>query len=323
MAEVKVNEGQVQPDAARQYVTNFVHDPAVLGTLPDDKVIEYHGRVRGQVDSAVQAALKERGDWTPEWRQKFAGEDTEAMKTLERMASPADVWKSFKELRTKFSAGEAKFVTPYPEKGTPEQQTQWRTEQGIPPEPKGYTEHLPEGVVIGDDDKPFIDGFLANAHKDNMPQAAVNSAINWWHQDRIARQEQAAVQLETRKKEVEDTLRNEWGVEFRPNQNRIEGVIDAHLPSGDKNGLKGKIMTAVATDPEFARLMAGIAFKLNPTPTLVTGGAEGQAQSVTDWLSKADALMRTDPKKYQKTMANEYTKYATAYQTFTGKQWGR
>ena len=56
---------------------------------------------------------------------------------------------------------------------------------------------------------------------------------------------------------------------------------------------------------------------------LVPGGAESQVTSVTEWLTKADKLMRTNRREYDKTMANDYQKYATAYKAHTSKDWGK
>src|SRR3990172_7441397 len=59
---------------------------------------------------------------TTKWREQLAGDNPDDLKTLERFASPKVVWDGYKEFRTKLSKGELKAVTPFPEKGTPEQQ---------------------------------------------------------------------------------------------------------------------------------------------------------------------------------------------------------
>src|SRR5512135_169053 len=45
-------------------------------------------------------------DWPDDWREKLAGNDEKALKRLGRFASPAGIFKSFRELEAKFSRGE-------------------------------------------------------------------------------------------------------------------------------------------------------------------------------------------------------------------------
>ena len=312
----------VDPVEARTFAAQFLPDPKQAGTMPEADVLTYHGRVKGAVDTAVKDAIKARGEFGPDWRKVIAGDDPDAMKTLERFPSPKELYGSYNSLRTKVSSGELKAISPYPAAGTPEQQAAWRAEAGIPTKPEEYKVEPPQGVVIGEADKPFVEGWLKHAHTKNLSNEAVNAGIAWWGEERIRRQEAAAQVQTDLKRETEDKLRAEWGQEFRPTMTRIEGLLDANLPAG--SDMKEAIMGSVATAPDFARLMAALAFQLNPGSTLVPGGAEGQVKSVTDWLSKADALMRSDRPAYNKSeYSKDYTKYANAYKAQTGKDWGK
>ena len=313
---------QVDAATARAFVSQFVPDPKIIERLPEPDVIAYHGKVKTAVDTAVQNAIKERGEWGPDWKQRMAKDNPDALKTLERFNDPTAVWDSYAALRGKLSSGELKAVTPYPKDGTPEQQTAWRAEQGIPTDPKGYKVELPAGVVLGEDDQPYVDGFLQHAHKSNLPPQAVNAALTWWGEERARRAEAAAVANAQVKQETEDKLRSAWGEEFRPTMNRIQSLLDANLPAGSE--LRGKILNTVDTSAEFANLMASIATQINPVPSLPGAGAESQVSSIGDWLSKADKMMRTDRKAYNNSeYSRDYGKYATAYKSHTGKEWGK
>ena len=318
-------QGQQQenfnPVEARTFLQGFGHS---VDKIPDAELPNLYTTVKGNVDNLtkthVDTAIKERGEFGPNWRQAIAGDDAEALKTLERMQHPKDVFKSYSELRTKMSKGELKSSVPFPDKGTDEQKAAWRAEQGVPATPEAYEIKPPEGVVIGEADKPFIDGFLKHAHSKNWTPDKVSDAIAYWGQQRIARQEEAAQQKAEMTKNTSDALHAEWGTEYRPTINKVDGLLDATVDDAE---LKAAIKGSAETSAGFSRFLATIATQLNPTSTLVSGDAGAQISSVTDWLSKADKLMRTDRKAYDKTMANDYQKYAEAYQRQSGKPWGK
>src|SRR5688572_23894721 len=113
------------------------------------------GTLVGGAAAAENAQAIAPADWPADWRQKLAGEDKKTLERLGRMASPADLLKSYRALEQKISAGELK--KGLPENATPEQVAEWRREQGLPEKPEGYLENLslPDGVVLGEADKPM------------------------------------------------------------------------------------------------------------------------------------------------------------------------
>ena len=322
MAEAGDQQSNVDPRAAREFLSAYVPDPKMVATMPDPDVVAYHGRVRTAVDAQVQEAIKQRGDFGPDWRKSIAGDNAAAMPTLERFQTPKALWESYESLRTKISNGELKSITPFPANGTDEQKGAWRSEHGIPTKPEEYKIEPPQGVVLGDADKPFIEGWAKYAHGKNLNNDVVNAGVAWWAEERVRRQEAAAQQQATLKQETEDTLRTEWGAEYRPSMTRIEGLIEANLPDGSP--MRDAIMGSVATSPEFANFMAKIAFQLNPSSLPMPAGADGQIKTVTEWLTKANQMMRTDRKAYNSSeYSKDYAKYATAYKAQTGKDWGK
>ena len=324
MAEARgeVIKDVVEPAAAREYIAKFHPDPKAVDTLPETDVLQYHERVRGLVDTSVQDAIKARGEFGPDWRKSLAGENGDDLKTLERLQSPKAVWDSYKALRTQVSSGELKKISPYPANGTPEQQDAWRADAGIPGKPEEYKVEPPAGLVLGEEDKPFIDNWLKTAHSKNLSQEAVNAGVAYWAEQRMERQEQQAQQQVELKKQTEDAMRSEWGAEYRPSMSRIEGLLEANLPPGTE--LKEVLMNSVATSADFARFMGQVAFQLNPAGTSVPMGQEGQIGSISDWLTKADTMMVKDRRGYDKSeFSRDYQKDARAYQSQTGKEWRR
>lgn len=256
------------------------------------------------------------------WRESIAGDNPDAMKTLERFASPKAVFDSYSELRGRVSRGELRAVKAFPDKGSDEEKAQWRTENGVPADGK-YDIKAPEGVQINDADKAVIEKFTKHAHSTNLPAGAVNEVVSWYLQDRSAREEAARVEFDTARRDTAAQLGAEWGAEYKPNLNRIQGMLDATIPA-DQGDLKENINKAIATNPHFARHYAALALQINPASTLVPGDRGANEGSITDGLKAIDKQMRTDRKSYDSDagVQQRYRDLLGAYEKLTGKQWG-
>jgi hypothetical protein len=232
----------------------------------------------------------------------MSGGDEKMLKQLERYSSPNDVWKKTKALETDLSSGKFKSVKPFPEKGTPEEQNSWRAENGIPEAPEKYQINLGEGIVIGEADKPLIDDFLKFAHAKNVPTAEANAAVQWYF-DFAERQAQERHDADMQAKQTfEDTMRAEWGPEYRPNINAINAIMDMG-PSGLKEKLlQGRMAdgTPLGSDPDFLRLMSNIARIVNPVTTLTPGAGANMAQAIADELTTLKGMMADRSSEYWK-----------------------
>lgn len=238
-------------------------------------------------------------EWPADWRQRIAGEDKESLKTLERFTEPAAMFKSYSELRTKMAKGELKAVSQFPEKGTPEEQTAWRKEQGIPEKPEGYDLNLGDGLIIGDDDKPWVDMFLAKAHAANLPQGAVKTTLSSFFGEIREKQNEKAAEADREVlQRAEDQLRKEWGADYRPNMSAITGLLDAHVSA--ESGLKARVMASIQREPEFAKLWATLARQINPVSTLVGIDPARMDQSINDEIGKIENTMKTNRAAYNK-----------------------
>lgn len=310
---------QITPAEARTFVTGFVPDPKIIEGIDDTTAVAWHGHLTKTLGDHSKKTLE-----THDWRKDIAGEDPERLKTLERFASPKAVYESYDQLRTRLSKGELKAVTPYPDKGTAEQQVAWRAENGVPPSADKYELKLPNGLVIGEDDKPFVENFTKYAHEKNLPNGAVNDAVGWYFQERVARTEAAKAKFDSDKTETAATLGQEWGNEYKPNLNKIQGLLDATIPA-EQAELKTLINNAIATNPHFARHYAQLALQLNPSGVLVPGDRGANEASVSDGIKRIEGIMKTDRPKYNadQKMQDELKGYYAAYQKLTGKEWGR
>ncbi|MHB0965505.1 MAG: hypothetical protein ACYC36_03535 [Bellilinea sp.] len=287
----------VDPTEARSYISNYVPDPKALESMADTDVVSYYDRVKQTNSKFVDDAIAEK---TGKWRQEIAGDNHEALKTLERFNSPKALWESYTALRQKVSSGELKASTPFPDKGTPEQQAEWRAEQGLPSKPEEYALKLPEGLVIGDADKPVVDGYLKAALDANIPADQVSASLAWYFEERERKMEEQSAADAALRKESEDALRGEWGTDYRANLNRIDGVLSI-APEGFKERFMGARLAdgkALGNDPDALRFLADLARQLNPTSTLVPGDQGQQLTNIESEISKIEATMRTNRKAY-------------------------
>lgn len=234
-------------------------------------------------------------DWAADWRTKLSGD--KADKQLERMASPKDVYNSWKALQGRLSSGELKSTLPKDAK--PEEVAKWRAENGIPEKPEDYK--MPEGLVVGDADKPMIDLFLKDMHGKNASPDVVQAAVQSYY--KIVEQQAAAIAENdvAHKTEMEDTLRAEWGGDYRKNVNAITGMLESA-----PGGIKDKILSArtadgraILNDPDVLRWFARTALELNPVATVVPAGGD-QMGAITDEIGKIEKLMGNRQSEYWK-----------------------
>lgn len=302
------DQNQVTAADARTFLTNFGHSEDALKGMADDAVVQLHGTVSGFHSKAVtDAVTKAKGEapvFSDSWRQHIAGEDKEALKTLERFADPGAMFKSYSELRAKLSKGELKANVPFPDKGTPEEQAAWRKEMGVPDKPEAYDTTLANGVVIGEEDKPLVGEFLKFAHANHTPPEAVKKTLEWFLGDYREGVEQKAAEAKAeRKRAAEDTLRKDWGADYRPNINAIDNMLAANVSSNPE--LLQRIKNSIEIEPEFAKLFANLARLINPVSTLTGIDNTRMEQSINEEIGKIEEYMKTNRAAYNKDEAKQ------------------
>jgi len=238
-------------------------------------------------------------DWPDDWRTKLAGGDEKTLKKLERFNSVNDVVKWAQNLEKKMSSGE--FKQALDEDATEEEIKQWREQNGIPESPDGYDLDV-DGLVVGEDDKPFLDEFLKEAHESNMPNEMVQKVVAWHYQN-IEQQKEAMAEADADfQAEAQQALREEWGGEYKQNINQIKNLLST-APEGIEERLLGGRTAdgkVVGNDPETLKWLSGLARQINPVATVVPGAGANQASAVQDEISQIETTMRTEPDKYWK-----------------------
>jgi hypothetical protein len=237
----------------------------------------------------------------PDWRAQMAGDDKEAAKRLARFAGPADVFKSFRSLEAKISSGE--FKKPLSETATPEEKATWRKENGLPEKADEYVAKLalPNGLVIGEAEKPVVAELAAVAHDSNLDPKAFNGLVAKYYemQDKQRQiQEDADAKF---KVDAEDALRKDWqGPDYRRNLTAVRNLMST-WPEGLAEGvLAGRDASGrlLGDNPVFIRQLASLALELNPAATLVPAGTTDAGKSVAGRLDEIRAMRRNEPDKY-------------------------
>lgn len=246
--------------------------------------------------------------WNETWRQDYAGKDEKLLKRLERYASPKAALDALIAAQNKISSGEVKHSLP--DKPTAEELTEYRKEHGIPDKPEGYLENLPNGLVIGDEDKPLFESFVKGLHDLNSDPKIAAYAVKWYNDFRETEITKQAERDEVNKSATEDALRAEWGNDYRTNVNSIHGLLDAAQPEVAEAVLNARMAdgTALLNNPQVMRWLTSVAREINPVHSIVPGSGSGTGAmgSISEEIGRLEKYMKDERPKYNKdTKAQE------------------
>lgn len=238
-----------------------------------------------------------------DWRKSISGGDEKAAKLFERYSTLGDVGKAYLSAQQKISSGE--FSKPLPANATPEQVAEYRRANGIPEKPDGYFEKMPNGLVVGEDDKSLFDNFAAAMHSMNAPPAIMHGAVKWYYDlqnDQIKAQK--AID-DAAKPALENKLRETWGADFGANAN----IYSSFMASAPKE-VKEKLTQArdaegnfILYSPEVVSWLVAQAREINPVGPIVPSGTEGTVQGVQAEIDKIEKVMRDNRTAYNKDEA--------------------
>ena len=259
-------------------------------------------------------------NWADNWRQLLVegvGGDEKILKRLDRFTTPADVLKSWLAAEKKISSGEYKKALG--KDATPEEVAAWKQENGIPDKPHEYIADM-QGLVIGEDDKPGVDSMLEFAAQNSIPKSYVQGMVKWydgWKDQQAQAMAEADAQYG---KESEDKLRQDWGGEYRMNQNAVKtfalqafgeelanDIFQARLPDG----------TLFGNNPALNMAFASLARELNPAATVVPAGVTANAGGIAAEITRLESLMGDRDSEYWKgpkaaKNQEDYRKYTDA-----------
>jgi hypothetical protein len=232
------------------------------------------------------------------------------VKDLEKYTDPRAVYQSLRDLQAKISKGELKAPpTALPENATAEQKTAWRQANGLPATAEDYLKglQLPQGLVIGEADKPLVESFAKSMHEAGATQAEMNRAVNWFYQTQDAQAQQRADADGEFRVNSEVNLRTDWGGEFKRNMAAF-GAFKEQLPSE----MQALLFTARTADgrvlgdhPEFIKIGAKLGLELNPAATVISESGGGGFAGVEARISEIKGMMYKDGRPNSDYWQNE------------------
>jgi hypothetical protein len=253
-------------------------------------------------------------NWSDNWREtalKEAGLDgDEAAKNLvNRYTSPSAAVKALVELNKLKSAGGIK--QPFP-KDNPDAQARWRQENGIPETPEKYDLSMPDGLVIGEADRPLVDEYLKVAHTNNIHPDVVKSTLGWYMgQQTKLLQDMQKMDSEFAKKS-ENELRQEWGGNYDTHLTELSNFYSSAFPKDVAEQIENARMpdgTRFGNNPNVVRAFLSLAREVNPGATVVPGASNA--------MSSIDSEMATIERKmgtvaYSERDASRYMELVSA-----------
>lgn len=239
------------------------------------------------------------GYWPADWRQTVSKADAKVLSRLERYASPEAAMQALIEAQNRISKGELKPVLG--KSATPEQVAEWRSAHGIPEAPDKYS--FDKDVKVDHIDKEVLGTVLKAAHESNQTPDQVQATMKAWNQiEQMAAEKRAEADLKVQK-EAEDSLRAEWGGEYRRNINLIHGLLDGSAsPDLKESLLNGRLAdgTPIGSSPAALKMLASLALIQNPAGVVVPGSEGNLMQGVEDELGKIEKMMRENRHAYNK-----------------------
>ncbi len=288
-------------DSAQQDDTATKPDVVVADKAdkPDPKSI-----VADKVDDAPSTADDKPAE---DWRVKLAGGDEKELKRLSRFASEADIYKAYRELEKKKSDGTLKQALG--KDATPEERANWRKENGIPESADKYDLTFDDGLVIGENDKPLVDKFVQSMHDENASPSQVKAALKSYYAI-VADQQHAIAEADvTFKDESMESLREEWGGDYKKNLNVIGGFLSA-LPEDTRVAFEtartqdGKL---IGNDPAIIKWLASMAYEINPAATVMPSSINNPGSAIGDEIASIEKLMGDSSSSYWKGATAEKT----------------
>jgi hypothetical protein len=233
-------------------------------------------------------------DWPEDWREKLAGDDEKFLAQLKRYASPQNFAKKTRALEQKLSSGEYK--RQLGENATPEEIAEWRKDNDIPDDVKGYELPKIPGHEWSEEDQPIVEDFLGHLHKANAPKGQAKAALEWYAGFQ-AQQEAQVFETDTdNRTKTEDALRAEWGPEYRANLSLMKRTFESDIPHGmDMAYARLPDGRRLVDSPDFCNWVTQVAREKYGDASIISG--EGAA-ALADRKKEIEDTMRTDINKY-------------------------
>lgn len=219
---------------------------------------------------------------------------------LKRYASPAAVADALANARDLIAKGQTR--QPLAADATDEQKAEYRKANNIPEAPDKYDTTLPDGLVIGEADKPMVDGFLKYAHDQNWEPERVKQGLSWHFAEQNRLREAQFEKDATTKQEVVTGLREEYGPDYKRQVRAADDMLDSVSPEFKTNLMQARMPdgTLVGANPQAVRWLINTALQVNPFATIVPGTGGGSVATAQAEMAALRAEMGDEKGPYWK-----------------------
>jgi hypothetical protein len=243
-----------------------------------------------------KTATTTQPDWPTDWLDKMVGDDEKARNVVGRYASPKEVGESLVAMNRKLSSTRPQIELPKDPK--PEDIAAYRKAYNIPEAPEGYDTKLENGLIIGEEDKGMVDAFLKRAHSRHAKPEEVKAAIQDYFEMQQAQNKEIQDRFIAQRQEAEDSLRSEWGNDYRQNVNIVSNFLQNKFGDTTQHLLDAVLTdgTVLQDNPKIIRALLQIAKESDPVATI--GGTYGSVQSIEKEYQDLKQMLATNPDKY-------------------------
>lgn len=287
--------GDVKTDADAGTVVDTGAKPDAAAVVVEKPLAA--GDTAAELKTDTKAAAP---DFPEDWRTRIAGENKDLLKTLERIKDPALLGKKLEELH-KLAGAKAAGPKKPGEGATPEEIEAYRKEAGLPEKAALYVDNvkLPDGRVLGDDDKAIAAKFAEKVFGADYSQPQFDSAISWYMDHMEESHAQQAEADNTFKVAAKADLQKEWGADFKRNT-AVIGTLFQSAPEDFKDRLfsardaEGNLL---GNDPAFMRWASSLALEINPSASIIPGGTDN-AKALDGEMANLQTLMADGHSEY-------------------------
>jgi hypothetical protein len=282
---------------------------AWIDTMP---AIKANADLVGQLSTyeSPEAALVDLSTkgWGPKWREQAAGNDQAKLAELRRYQTPGAALTALFDAKERIRTG--LLAKPLPANPNEQEVAEYRAAQGIPEKPEGYAENLPQGIVLGEEDKPVFNSLMAELHKIHTPPRVAHAILGWYNKHVESEAGEIAAQDGRDKEEVQTALRQEWGNDYKANVNINANYLQSLPPDvrdaiTNARDLDGR---ALVNHAGVLKWLTEVARNNADVSTLMLDTGGNAMKSINQRIAEIEGILRTDRQKYNKdtAMQKEY-----------------
>lgn len=248
--------------------------------------------------------------WGPNWREQAAGSDQAKLAELRRYQTPGAAIEALFAGKERIRQGD--LARPLPENPNEQEVQAYRQAQGVPEKPEGYSQNLPQGLVLGEADKPVYDSLMADLHKVHTPPRIAHAILGWYNKQVEAEIAAVAEQDSRDREEMQTQLRQDWGGDYKANVNINKNYL-ATLPQKLQDAIghaRDEDGRGLLNNVEFMNWMTTVARSMMDSSALLPDTSGGNLKTVASRIAEIEGVMSTDRKRYNadKGMQDELEK---------------